>query len=61
LFFPVFFTVTPQKIVLEDVPLGQVYVGLFADEVGIAAPDTLNTGQGVHNLLFAIDVGIKQS
>jgi hypothetical protein len=61
LFFVISTPVAPQEIVLKDVPLAQVYISLFADEVGIAAPDTLNTGQGVHNLLLAIDVGIKQS
>lgn len=45
----------------KDVPLGQVDIGLLADQVGVTTADTLDTGQGVHNLLLAIDVGVKQT
>lgn len=44
----------------SNAPLGQVNIGLLADQVGVAAPDTLDPGQGVHNLLLAIDVGVEQ-
>jgi len=43
------------------VPLVEVDVGLLADQVGVAAPDTLDLGQGVHDLLLAIDVGVEQT
>lgn len=38
------------------VPLVQVDIGFLADEVGVASPDTLDSGQGVHDFLLAIDV-----
>ena len=40
----------------DAVPLVEVDVGLLADQVGVAAADTLDLGQGVHDLLFAIDL-----
>ena len=39
-----------------DVPLVEVDVGLLADQVAVAATDTLDLGQGVHDLLLAIDL-----
>jgi hypothetical protein len=43
------------------VPLVQVDIGLLADQVGVSATDTLDLGQGVHNLLLAIDVGVQKT
>ena len=45
----------------DIIPLVQVDIGLFADQVGITTADTLDPGQGVHNLLFAIDVGVEKT
>jgi hypothetical protein len=44
-----------------DVPLVQVHIGLLADQVAVAATDTLDLGQGVHDLLLAIDLCITMS
>jgi hypothetical protein len=41
--------------------LGKIDIGLLADQVGVSATDTLNLGQGVHDLLLAIDVGVQQT
>lgn len=41
--------------------LVQVDIGLLADEVGVAATDTLDLGKGVDNLLLAVDVGVQQT
>ena len=41
--------------------LGKIDIGLLADQVGVSATDTLDLGQGVHDLLFAIDVGVQQT
>ena len=41
--------------------LVHVNVGLFADDVGETATDTLNRGHGVHNLLLAINVGTEDT
>lgn len=38
------------------VPLVEVDIGLLADQVGVAATDTLDLGQGVHDLLLAINL-----
>lgn len=45
----------------QNIPLGQVDIGLLANQVGISPTDTLDSGQGVHNLLLAIDVGIEET
>jgi len=37
-------------------PLVEVDIGLLADQVGVTATDTLDLGQGVHDLLLAIDL-----
>lgn len=42
-------------------PLIQINIGLFANQVRISSPDTLDFCQGVHNLLLAIDVGVEDS
>lgn len=41
--------------------LVQVDIGLLADEVGVTATDTLDLGEGVDNLLLAVDVGVEQT
>jgi len=41
--------------------LAKVDIGLLADQIGVAATNTLDLGQGVHDLLLAIDVGVEQT
>jgi hypothetical protein len=41
--------------------LGKIDIGLLADQVGVSATDTLDLGQGVHDLLFSIDIGVQQT
>ena len=43
------------------IPFVQIHIGLLADQVRITASDTLDLGEGVHDLLLAIDVGIEQT
>jgi hypothetical protein len=45
----------------QNVPLAEVNVGLLADQVGVTTTNTLDLGQGVHDLLLSIDVGVKQT
>lgn len=42
-------------------PLVEVNIGLLADDVRVAATNTFDLGQGVHDLALAIDVGIEQT
>jgi hypothetical protein len=41
--------------------LAEINIGLLADQVGVAATDTLDLGQGVHDLLLSIDVRVQQT
>jgi hypothetical protein len=41
--------------------LAEIDIGLLADQVGVAATDTLDLGQGVHDLLLSIDVCVQQT
>ncbi len=45
----------------KGIPLVEIYVGLFAHQIGVAAPNTLDFGQGVHDLLLAIHVGVEEA
>ena len=45
----------------RDVPLVQVHIGFFAHKVGVTASNPLDLGEGVHNLLLAIDVGVEKT
>ena len=42
-------------------PLVQINIGLFADKVGVATTNTLDLGQGVHDLALAINVGVEET
>jgi len=46
---------------LPHLPLVQVDIGLLADQVGVSSANTLDFGQGVHDLLLAIDIGIEET
>lgn len=41
--------------------LVEIDIGLLADQVGVTATDTSDLGQGVHDLLLAIDVRVQQT
>jgi len=41
--------------------LVEIDISLLADQVGVSATDTLYLGQGVHDLLLSLDIGIKKS
>jgi len=45
----------------KNPPLVQVDIGLLTDQVGVSTADTLDLGQGVHDLLLSIDVRIEES
>lgn len=39
-------------------PLAEIDIGLLADQVGVTTTNTLDFGQGEHDLLLSFDVGI---
>lgn len=41
--------------------LAKVNIGLLADNVGVAATNTLNLGKGVLDLDLAVNVGVEQT
>ncbi len=45
----------------EALPLVEIDVGFLADQVGVAAADAFDLGQGVHDLLLAVDVGVEEA
>ena len=45
-----------ELVQVVNVPLIEIHVGLLADQVAVAATHALDFGQGVHDLLFAIDL-----
>ena len=42
-------------------PLLEVDVGLLADDVCVSSSDSLDLGQGVHDLPSSINVGVEES
>lgn len=53
-----------RRVCLDDgehVPLVQIDIGFLADQIGVTTSDTLNLGQGVHDLLLAIDIGVEET
>ncbi len=51
----------PARQLPNDIPLVHVNVGLLADQVGKATANTLDLGQGVHDLVLTIDVGVEDT
>lgn len=45
----------------EHLPLVQIDIGFLADQIGVTTSDTLNLGQGIHDFLLAIDVGVEKT
>jgi hypothetical protein len=43
------------------IPLVQVDIGLLANQVGVTTSDTLDAGQGVHDLLLTLNVCVKKT
>jgi hypothetical protein len=53
--------ILPRNPDKSGAPLVEVDVGLLADDVGVAATDTLDLGQGVHDLALSINVGVEET
>ena len=55
---PPILPLNPDKL---GAPLVEVNVGLLADDVGVAATNTLDLSQGVHDLALSINVGVEET
>lgn len=44
-----------------NAPLAEINIGLLADQVGIPATNTLDLGQGVHDLLLTVNIGVEET
>lgn len=45
----------------KNIPLVEIDVSLFADEIGVATADALDLGHGVHDLLLAVHIGVEET
>lgn len=54
-------TLQSRQVVCMNVPLAEVDIGLLADQVGVTTTNTLDLGQGVHDLLLAVNIGVEQT
>ena len=41
---------------MGEIPLVEIDIGFFADQVAVATTDTLDFRQGVHHLLLAVNL-----
>jgi hypothetical protein len=44
-----------------DLPLVEINIGLLADQVGVSSSNTLDLGQGDHDLSSTLDVGVEET
>jgi len=49
---------TPSCI---DLPLVEINISLLADQVGVSSSNTLDLGQGDHDLSSTLDVGVEET
>jgi hypothetical protein len=45
----------------QDSPLVHIHISLLADQVGISSTNTLDFGQGEHDLSCTLDVGVQET
>jgi hypothetical protein len=50
-----------SKIDRVNSPLVEVNIGLLADNVGVTTTNTLDLGQGEHDLALSLNVGVKET
>jgi hypothetical protein len=43
------------------IPFVEVNICLFDDDVGVSSSHTLDSGQGKHDLLFSINIGVEKT
>ena len=45
----------------KTIPFVQINIGFLTNQIRVSAANTLDLGEGVHDLLFAIDVGVEET
>ena len=45
----------------DDLPLVEINISLLADQVGVSSSNTLDLGQGDHDLSSTLDVGVEET
>jgi hypothetical protein len=48
-------------LVILGLPFVKINIRLLTDQVGVPATDALDLGEGVHDLLFTINVGVEET
>lgn len=43
----------------QHIPLVEIDIGLLAHQIGISTAHAFDLGQGVHDFLLAVDVGVE--
>jgi len=46
---------------VDDLPLVEINISLLADQVGVSSSNTLDLGQGDHDLSSTLDVGVEET
>jgi hypothetical protein len=44
-----------------NAPLVKIDIGLFTNQIGVTTTDTLDLGQRIHDLSFAINVSVEET
>ncbi len=45
----------------SNIPLVEINIGLLAYQIRVPTTDTLDLGQGVHDLLPTLDIGVEET
>jgi len=49
------------NVLVGDLPLVEINISLLADQVGVSSSNTLDLGQGDHDLSSTLDVGVEET
>jgi len=49
------------NVLVGDLPLVEINISLLADQVGVSSSNTLDLGQGNHDLSSTLDVGVEET
>lgn len=46
---------------VKDSPFVEIHIGLLAHNVRVAATNTLDLRQGIHDLALSVDIGVQET